>query len=226
MGPFNLLTWFKLKLNCRYSDQAFNKGYWTSLTYKGCSGSIRSCYHNKSTSSLWSSSLRFWETLNTFDTGGCISFEEFLSGQQHNMNSHNYIPRFRPCNSKINFACEVDGSLENFLGIPIQQLASHKMSLYAKLYFICFSNYLKVRKFLNIPMQSFCQEYMDAPKASEMIALISQLTKNLIHMTFCYFTLQTPPNSMQPDYCSTPLCDKHKCKFDVITRSTHRLPVT
>lgn len=129
LGPFNLLVRFTLKLNCRYSDQAFNNGYWTSLTYKGCSGSIRSCYHNKSNSSLWSSSLRFWEKLNTLDTGGCISFEEFLSGQQDNMYSHNYIPRFRPCSSKIKFACEVDGSLENFLGIPMQQLASRKMNL-------------------------------------------------------------------------------------------------
>lgn len=95
---------------------ARSAAYWTSITWKGCSGALTTCQHQPAT---WQTngSGDFFAYLSTRESGSCVTLEEFNEGSLYTMGvSTNLRPRMRPCSSVANFACEGDGPLQKYIG--------------------------------------------------------------------------------------------------------------
>jgi len=97
----------------------FNKNYWTSMSRLGCSGKIKNCFSNQ-TSSLMdeidNTDYDFWTTFDRTDSGACVALQTTpLMDLAHDYVQSYLGPVFSSCGNLNHLACEGKGPRSKYV---------------------------------------------------------------------------------------------------------------
>jgi len=96
--------------------QELNFKYWTSLTRRGCVGTLKNCF-NERTELIESEPQYdnyFWRMFDSTEKGACVALQTLPFGMDQSfgekiLNRYPLGPVFDNCNELNYFACEVEG---------------------------------------------------------------------------------------------------------------------
>jgi len=102
--------------------QELNFKYWTSLTRRGCVGTLKNCFNERKEliASAPENDNFFWRMFDTTEKGACVALQTLPFGMDQSfgdakLDRYPMGPVFDNCNELNYLACEVEGPRSNYI---------------------------------------------------------------------------------------------------------------